>query len=126
VVSTRELPDFVSALDVDIVLKVSGVADLTGDFHQVRQRLSDRFGAAISDDRSEPECKQSAQEGNDNGCGCRSLVRTAALFDQLLVFLVDRFQQIVGILNPRRRIFLEIENLQLRYSGVAAIDFLAL
>ena len=53
--SATQLPDFIIALHIDLVIQITGITDLLRDLHQAAQRLGYRFRGAEGDYSSQSE-----------------------------------------------------------------------
>ncbi len=72
------------------------------------------------------KCNQHACKRSEDGPFRRTIVCVAPLIDYLGVLVVGGVQEFRCVLHPRRSVLLQIEDLQLRYRGVAAVHVLAL
>ncbi len=66
--------DFVGPMDINVLVEVTGIANLTCDGHEVRQRLGNRAGRVESDDDANQKCEKSAADSHegadDAGTAC--------------------------------------------------------
>ena len=96
----RQFADFIFPVDVDVVFQIAGVPNPPRDFHQVGQRGSDRFGAAVGNHDAQTNRQESAKQCYENRCRTRSLIGFATRFYQLSVFNVCRVKSFRGIFHP--------------------------
>src|SRR5579859_1548481 len=106
-------------MDIDVLIEIAGVTDFAGDGDEMVERFGNRLGGfegykTAKKNRRERDksCEIEADRARPSGglCGL-----AAALIENR-----GRFCQ------PRRRVFLEIENLEIGNGGIAGIHLMAL
>src|SRR5580658_7494880 len=123
---SRESADFVVTVNVDVLVEISGIANFARYSDEVSERLAD--GLRSLDSREDPD--DAGQERAQCGKAKANITGTFSRFGGFVRRLSDVRVNLIedsrGFCKPGCRIFLEIENLQVRDGSVTGIDLVAL
>ena len=119
-------PDFVVAMNVDVLIQVTGIANFARDGDEVSERLADGLGGLHSRENADNAGDERAQGGKTKADVAGTFSRLRGFVRGLSDVRVCLIEDSRGFRKPGRGIFLQIEDLKVGDGGVAGVDLMPL